>query len=326
MITKIKTSDMSRSAWLAERRKSIGGSEVGAILGLNKYASAYSVWANKTGQVPDIEPNEAMRQGTDLEDYVAHRFAELSGWKVARENYILRNSDYPHLHANIDRRVIGFRAGLECKTASAYSASRFADGNFPESYYAQCVTYMAITGFPYWYLAVVVLGKEFKVYQLTTLEEAIKPQWCESSTYVGSDEFMAIRNAAAEFWHYVETGTEPPADGCAGTADALFAAHPRSDGSTIDLFGCDSLIADYLTAQQRSKVAKSEADAIANILKQRIGDAECGTCAGYSVNWRSQSRKTFDTKRFQADHPEMDLSSYYRTTDYRKFDVKEILT
>lgn len=54
MIIKIKTSDMSRADWLSERRKSIGGSEIGSILGLNKYASAYSVWANKTGRAPDI--------------------------------------------------------------------------------------------------------------------------------------------------------------------------------------------------------------------------------------------------------------------------------
>lgn len=324
MITKIKTSDMSRSAWLAERRKSIGGSEVGAILGLNKYASAYSVWANKTGQVPDIEPNEAMRQGTDLEDYVAHRFAELSGWKVARENYILRNSDYPHLHANIDRRIIGQKAGLECKTASAYSAGRFAGENFPESYYAQCVAYMAITGYPYWYLAVVVLGKEFKVFQLTTVSDAATPEWCEGSTYVSPAEFVAIRDAAAEFWHYIETDTEPPADSGAGTAEALLAVHPHSDGTTIDLFGCDRLVEDYLSAKERSKAAAQEADAIANQLKRRLGDAECGTCSDFSVSWKSQSRRSLDTKQLQAAHPELNLSDYYHTTEYRKFEVKEI--
>ena len=324
MITKIKTSDMSRSAWLAERRKSIGGSEVGAILGLNKYASAYSVWANKTGQVPDIEPNEAMRQGTDLEDYVAHRFAELSGWKVARENYILRNSDYPHLHANIDRRIIGQKAGLECKTASAYSAGRFAGENFPESYYAQCVAYMAITGYPYWYLAVVVLGKEFKVFQLTPVLDAATPEWCEGSTYVSPAEFVAIRDAAAEFWHYIETDTEPPADSGAGTAEALLAVHPHSDGTTIDLFGCDRLVEDYLSAKERSKAAAQEADAIANQLKRRLGDAECGTCSDFAVSWKSQSRRSLDTKQLQAAHPELNLSDYYHTTEYRKFEVKEI--
>ena len=81
MIERIKTTHMTRKEWLLERRKSVGGSEVGAILGLNQWASPYSVWANKTGRVPDAVPNEAMRQGTDLEEYVAKRFSEKSGLK-----------------------------------------------------------------------------------------------------------------------------------------------------------------------------------------------------------------------------------------------------
>lgn len=125
MIERIKTSNMTRAEWLEERRRSIGGSEVGAILGLNPYAGPFSVWANKTGKVPDAEPSEAMRQGTDLEDYVARRFSERTGLRVERVNYLLRNSEYPHLHANIDRRIVGERAGLECKTASALNTSRF---------------------------------------------------------------------------------------------------------------------------------------------------------------------------------------------------------
>ena len=131
MISKTNTKRMARDEWLAERRKSIGGSEIGAIMGLNKYQSPVSVWANKLGIVPDAEPNEAMIQGTDLEEYVAERFARLTGKKVRRCNYILRNDEFPHMHANIDRLVVGEDAGLECKTASALSVSKFKGGEFP---------------------------------------------------------------------------------------------------------------------------------------------------------------------------------------------------
>lgn len=54
---------MSREEWLKERRNSIGGSEMGAILGLNKYASAYTVWAVKTGLMDEPEDNEDRRGG-----------------------------------------------------------------------------------------------------------------------------------------------------------------------------------------------------------------------------------------------------------------------
>ena len=58
---------MSRQAWLAERRKTIGGSDAAGIVGLSRYATPYTVWADKTGRLPEQEDNEAMRQGRDLE-------------------------------------------------------------------------------------------------------------------------------------------------------------------------------------------------------------------------------------------------------------------
>ena len=66
MLTKISTANMSREDWLAERRHSLGGSDMGAVLGLNRWSSPYSVWAEKTGRLPPKEDNEAMRQGRDL--------------------------------------------------------------------------------------------------------------------------------------------------------------------------------------------------------------------------------------------------------------------
>ena len=115
MLTKISTASMSREDWLAERRHSLGGSDMGAMLGLNRWSSPYSVWAEKTGRLPPKEDNEAMRQGRDLEEYVASRFTEKSGKQVQRMNYLLRNDDAPYLHANIDRRILGEGAALSAR-------------------------------------------------------------------------------------------------------------------------------------------------------------------------------------------------------------------
>ena len=324
MVHKIDTSAMSREEWLEERRKSIGGSDIGAILGLIKWSSPYTVWANKTGRLPDSEPNEAMRQGTDLEDYVAHRFMDSTGLRVARVNYILRNDDYPHMHANIDRRIVGIKAGLECKTASALSASRFSGGDFPESYYAQCVAYMAITGYQRYYLAVLVLGKEFKVYQMTTEKDADIPEWCESSVYVPPEEFSGLRDAVASFWEYIETDTEPPADMSKATADALAAVHSDPEDVQIDLFSQEPIVEQYLTAKTRVTEAEKCVEMYKNILKQYLGDATSATGDRYTVTWMPKSRTTFDAKRFQSDHPELDLSGYYKKSTYREFSAKEI--
>ena len=221
MIVKIPIASMSREAWLSERKKSLGGSDIGAVLGMSRYSTPYTVWTEKTGRLPHKEDNEAMRQGRDLEQYVADRFSERSGKMVKRYNYLLRNDVAPHLHANIDRRVIGERSGLECKTASALNLRAYSSGEFPENYYAQCVAYLAVTEWERWYLAALVLNKAFYVYQITTISEDSVPEWCESSVYVSPEELDALKRCAADFWDtYITPDIPPPPDGLAPTANA----------------------------------------------------------------------------------------------------------
>ena len=102
-IQKISTRGMSREEWLEERRKSLGGSDMGAVLGLNRYRSPYTVWAEKTGRIGETPDNEAMRVGRDLEQYVASRFEEASRMPVRRMNYLMRRNDCPHLHTLTER-------------------------------------------------------------------------------------------------------------------------------------------------------------------------------------------------------------------------------
>ena len=163
-LKKISTVGMPREVWLEHRRRSIGGSDAAAIVGLNPYSSAYAVWADKLGVIPPKEDNEAMRLGRDLEDYVAKRFTEATGKKVRRENSIIINPDYPFAHANVDRLVCAENSGLEIKTTTSLNLKRFKNGEYPANYYAQVVHYMAITGADRWYLAVLILGKELKIF------------------------------------------------------------------------------------------------------------------------------------------------------------------
>ena len=125
----VSTLEMPHEEWLRYRKKGIGGSDAGAICGVNKYRSAVSVFLDKTTEQTSEFDNEAMRQGRDLEQYVAERFCEETGKKVRRANAIFSHSELPFMLANVDRLVVGENAGLECKTASAFSADKWADGS-----------------------------------------------------------------------------------------------------------------------------------------------------------------------------------------------------
>lgn len=104
----VSTLDMDHETWLQYRKKGIGGSDAGSICGLNPYSTAISVFQDKTQmQAEEKADNEAMRQGRDLEEYVARRFTEETGKKVRRANAIFYKEEQPFMLANVDRLIVG---------------------------------------------------------------------------------------------------------------------------------------------------------------------------------------------------------------------------
>jgi len=159
--------------WLEGRLKGIGGSDAGAILGLNEYKSAYTLWCEKTGRISNNIDNEAMRLGRDLEDYVAKRFEEATGKKVRRSGFSYQSKEYPFMLANVDRLIVGEDAGLECKTANMLTKTKYDKGDIPANYYAQCMHYMAVTGLSKWYIAILVMNKGFYFFEVLRDDEEI---------------------------------------------------------------------------------------------------------------------------------------------------------
>lgn len=307
-ITKISTVNMSHEEWLEHRRKYIGGSDASSIIGLNPWSSPYTVWADKLGKLPPKEDNEAMRQGRDLEFYVAQRFTEKTGKKVRRENAILHNPQYPFAHANVDRMVVGEDAGLECKTTSALNMKNFKNGAYPDTYYVQCVHYMMVTGCKKWYLAVLVLNKEFMVFEIERDEAEIE----------------ALARSEEEFWKYVETQTPPPTDGKSSTSETISVLYPKSSNDeTVSLFAYDTDLKQYMALSAHIKELEAQRDEVANRVKAFMNESGKGESDLYRVSWMSTERNTFDAKRFAQDHKHLNLSEYYKNNTYRTFKVTE---
>lgn len=306
--TLVSTAGMSREDWLTQRRKTIGGSDAAAIVGLSRYATPYTVFMDKTGRLPDKPDTEAMRLGRDLEDYVAKRWQEATGKRVRRCNAMIYSAEYPYSHADVDRLVVGENAGLECKTTSALDLKQFKGVEFPEKYYAQCVHYMAVTGAERWYLAVLVFGRGFFVY---TLER-------------DQAEIDALMAAEAEFWTgYVEKDTPPPPDGSEATTEALQVVYAESRDEERDLFGRETMLDEYMQLKRQKKAIEDRIGEIENALKEDMQEAERGHCGAYTVSWKSQLRSTFQPKAFALAYPGIDLTPFYKTSSARPFKVME---
>lgn len=306
-LIKTPTLKMTHDEWLEERRKGVGGSDASSIIGLNPWSSPYTVWADKLGKLPPKEDSEPMRLGRDLEDYVAKRFTEETGKRVRRENAVIRNPDMPFAHANVDRMVVGEDAGLECKTTSVLNEKRFKNGSFPDNYYCQCVHYMMVTGCKKWYLAVLVLGKEFRVYEIERDEAEIE----------------ALKRSEEEFWAYVQSCTPPPADGTKSTEGTISTLYPNSTDETVSLMAYERELAEYMAISAQMTALEERKKEAANKVKAFMNEAGKGESDNYKVSWSTGTKHTFDSKRFAQENPGINLDKYYKTSTYRTFKVTE---
>lgn len=169
----VSTLNLSKEDWLRYRKCGITGTDAGAILGVNPYRSAFQVYHDKISDTIEDIDNEAMRQGRDLEDYVAQRFSEETGLKARRANAIYQSEEHPLLLADFDRLIVGQKAGLECKTVSPFSADKWANGKIPAHYLARVDHYLVVSGFDCWYVAALILGKELIIHKIVTDKQVL---------------------------------------------------------------------------------------------------------------------------------------------------------
>lgn len=281
-----------KATWLELRNKGIGGSDIASILGVSKWKSAFQLWLEKTGQSEpeDLKDNEYVYWGAKLEDLVAQRFCEVTGKSVRRRG-MLADEEYPFLLANVDRMVEGEMAGLECKTANAFASKEWNDDELPDSYYLQCQWYMMVTGFPIWYIAVLIGGNHFV--------------WKEVSR--NEDQIKAMKEAAIGFWNNNVLGGEvPPVDSSENCAKALCSLYPQSNGNAIELpHGSECVAKKIDDFKILIKDITNQKRQLENTLKAELEDNEQGIAGNYKITWKTQlGRSGIDTKLLMAKYPE----------------------
>ncbi len=307
MYEKIPTANMGNAEWLALRRTGIGGSDAGTVCGLNPFSSPMKLFYDKTGENTEEQDSETLRQGRDLEEYVAQRFMEATGLKVRRSNYMYRSREHPFMIADVDRLVCGEDAGLECKTASAYSADKWKDGNIPLHYIMQCFHYMAVTGKRTWYIAAVILGREFVYHKLA---------W--------DDGLIAgLVRAEEDFWeNHVAAGVMPNPDG-SKTCDEILERyfHTARKASAIKLVGFDEKLKRREEILTQIAALQKEQSRIEQEVKLYMKDSETAESSGYRVSWSNVETTRLDAKRMKLERPEL-YRDYAKQSVSRRFQIR----
>lgn len=265
----------TREQFLAERRTCLGGSDIGIIVGVNRWKTPYQLWLEKTGRAEDDADSLQMRFGTHNEQFVAQEYTRATGRRVERFNSMLRHPTAP-IGGHIDRLVIpegksraavrgriNTDRGLECKTTSAYALGRDSewgpDGSdqVPESYLLQCAVYLALTGCAWWDLAALIGNHELRVYELHRDEELEQ----------------GIIEIASKWWTDHVLADVPPDPATEAEARQRWRSHQpgkivEADQTTVDLLKA------LAAAKVRTKAAETEEQGIKDKLMPRLADAD----------------------------------------------------
>ncbi|MDM5193520.1 YqaJ viral recombinase family protein [Bacillus hominis] len=305
----VNTLNMDHAQWLQARTQGIGGSDVSAIAGLNKWKSAVQVFFEKTQAIEkEAIQSEAAYFGNVLEEVVANEFAKRMDLKVQRRNAILQHSEYPWMLANVDRLIVGEKIGLECKVASEYLKKEWEDEEVPAAYLLQCQHYMAVTGYEAWWIAVLIGGNKFVHKKIERDEELIQ----------------YLIDIEKDFWlNNVEKNEPPMFDGSDASTELLKHLYPESIAdSFVSLGKQEELLIEARDQVDREiKVLQEQKAEYENKIKAKLGTSEAGGTENYTVYWKAYTTNRFDSKRFKAEHPDL-YEQYAKESKSRKFTVK----
>lgn len=305
----VETEGLSREEWLRYRKCGIGGSDVAAILGISKWNSAISLWLDKTNQTNElVEENEAMQWGTIMEPIIRNHFAEVTGKTVVEIKAMLQHPEYPFMLADVDGLTeddAGNPAILEIKTASEYKRAEW-ENDIPSYYQTQVQHYLCVTGVQKAYVAVLIGGNSFKVYEVDADAEI-------------QSMLIAVEK---DFWNKVQNMIRPEMDGSDAAKNLLDSLY--HGGISEEIVMPDEAIEyvdAYIEACGEEDNAKAKKQDAANHIKEIMGDYDKATCLGHSISWKPVSSERLDSKALKEAEPEI-YAKYVKTSVSRRFTLK----
>lgn len=281
----------------ADRSKYIGGSDIGAILGLSKFKSPLEVWMEKTGKEVTSKDSLPLRFGIFAESFVADEYSRATGHHLLHDESAHIHPAHAFMSAHIDRFVVCNSADtlptkiLECKTANAFTKSEWGQvgsDEVPMTYLAQVAWYQAITDICQADLAVLFGNSDFRIYQIER-DKALED---------------LIIQKAVHFWNEHVLKDIPPAPSTEADCQLLFskgASNLRAEANqemyelSKKLQALNSQITQY----------EAQSSDIKQTLMNAMGQAESLYYQGHLLaTWKAPKQSyRLDAKRIEQEHP-----------------------
>lgn len=285
-----------------ERKLFIGGTDISAVMGMNRWKTPLQLWSEKTGKIesPDISSVEAVELGSELEDFVAKRFEKVSGLKVRKAPCYYQSKEYDFMRCQVDRLVTGTDDLLECKTCSAWKEKEWEGEEIPQEYILQVMWQLMITGRQTGYIAVLIGGQKFRYKEIKADPEM----------------FKLMTESALKFWDMVNNNTPPMA--IYGDDDVLLKLHPSSNDQIQLVEEYNTAIARRQELSMHIKNMEEEKETIEIGIKEIIGDNLGIKTSNYIVKWSPVSSARVDMDKLKADGI---YEKYLKHTESRRLSI-----
>ncbi|WII91719.1 YqaJ viral recombinase family protein [Kingella negevensis] len=298
---------MTNKQFLQDRRQGIGGSDIAAIIGVSQFKTALDVFLSKTTEQPELK-GEHLYWGHALEAPIAARFSEETGKLIFRQPEIKKHPKHDFALANADGLIIDKITQqpigiLEIKTASAFKFKEWSneDDGVPIEYIAQVQWYMEIFDVDFAYIAVLIGGRDYRQYRI------------ERDRELAAD----LLARAKEFWENHVMKNIPPEPQNAADVQKLY---PQDDGDSTQA-DTETLIVynELCSLNEQAKVLAQQINERQEWLKTKIGQHAIMLSGEEKLfTWKTQNSHRFDSKTFQAEHPDL-YKQYSKTTQTRVF-------
>jgi putative phage-type endonuclease len=268
---------------MAINKSLIGGSDIGAILGLNPYKSAIDVWDRIVNGV-EQEAGRAALRGIRLE------LAILEWW--LDENHLAGESakrgvsgESAPFRWSLDGLIVPENEVIEIKTVGWNTRHEWNDGP-PSSYVAQCQWYMHFVDSPRCHL-VKFDGND------------IEPIVIERDIEYGK---MLVSEAQAFWDKYVVTKTPPPPDGSAAYTEHQKRIERQAMTANDNSFVLADAIHRYNDSMFAQEQAKRHTEKLRQELIEYMGpDHDLILSPAGKVSFKEQTRKTTDWEQIAKD-------------------------
>lgn len=292
----------TRQAWLDDRRRGIGGSDVAAILGLSPWKTSLDVYLDKIGQAVHEASNKRQRRGQAIEPLILRRFEERMGIQVQRCREPLVSERHKFMRANLDGRMPDLpRAIVEAK--GAWSPEGWGDdgsSDVPAYYQTQACHYFEVADADVCFFPVLfgMDGLDWEPVAANDGSTVWTPKIADDADFrvftVERDQSFVndVIEAERAFWHDHVLARLPPAP---RSREDAFKLWSRDNGKavevTADIAACVEKLKD-LRAQQ--KALKERDDFIVDQLTVAFGESAVMKHAGAELaTFKHQKRKGY---------------------------------